>query len=270
MSKKTFHDVVGHSEHVAHLLPNSLTDAGFWFLLQASRITVTFHSYQWMSKFVSSSEWMVEDYAEYLKVEGGPFESADDGQISFYQTIMLQMIWADEIHLSKIIDLLISYFVDLIACAYRADPGLIPSKSRFDLNFVRKFKTINDAVRGSALVEIERVSKSGFPELLAEARRVANCELATEVDFELRQLVKLRNDIVHGQGSHVEIINSMFNKKRKTKSWFKHKPGDTARAEVLAATVVGIFEEAAIKAGVYVAATKSEIFENDKQISKRR
>src|SRR5688572_14272687 len=96
-------DQLGRSEHVAHLLPNTLTEAGFWFLLQASRITNTFHSYQWMSKFVCSSEWTVEDFAEYLEIEQGPFEKAKGG-ISFYETIVLQMIWADEIHLTKIVD----------------------------------------------------------------------------------------------------------------------------------------------------------------------
>jgi hypothetical protein len=95
MAKKNFRDEVGRSRYVAHLLPEALTDAGFWFLLQASRITVTFHAYQWMAKFLSSSEWLVEDYAEFLKEEGSPFQKDSDVVVSFYETLILQMIWAD-------------------------------------------------------------------------------------------------------------------------------------------------------------------------------
>src|SRR5689334_9379814 len=114
MPRKTFWDEIGRSKHVAHLLPESLTDAGVWFLLQASRITVTFHAYQWMAKFLSSSEWLVEDYAEYLGEEGEPFKKYTKKGLSFYETLMLHMIWADEIHFSKVIDLLNAYLLDLI------------------------------------------------------------------------------------------------------------------------------------------------------------
>ena len=207
MAKRNFRDEVGRSRHVAHLLPELLTDAGFWFLLQASRITVTFHAYQWMAKFLSSSEWLVEDYAEFLKEEGSPFKEDSDAVASFYETLILQMIWADEIHFSKVVDLVNSYFLDLVACAYRRNPDLVPSKSRFDLNFVRKFRTINDAIRGSALAEVERVSRSGFSELLTEAKRVTGCKLPPDVEDKLRKIVKLRNEIVHKQGSYSEIID---------------------------------------------------------------
>lgn len=78
MAKKDFWNEIGRFRHVAHLLPESLTDAGFWFLLQASRITVTFHAYEWMAKFLSSSEWLVEDYAEFLREEQSPFRKDGD------------------------------------------------------------------------------------------------------------------------------------------------------------------------------------------------
>jgi hypothetical protein len=255
---KDSRDQLGRSEHVAHLLPEQLTEAGFWFLLQASRITTTFHSYQWMSKFVCSSEWLVEDYAEYLGAEGQPFEA--EGSLSFYQTLVLQMVWADEIHLSKLVDTLTSYLVDLTACAYRHDPNLIPSKARLDLDFVRRFRTINDAVRASALSELERLSRSGFSETLGEAKRVTNCDLPQDDEAEVRRLVKLRNDIVHKQGSYSEIIASMFKKRRKPRNWFKHRPGDTRKAELVAAKIVGAFEVAAIASGVEISATKKDIF----------
>ena len=196
-SDKDFRDKLGRSEHVAHLLPNVLTDAGFWFLLQASRLTMTFHSFQWMSKFVSSSEWMVEDYAEYLKIEESPFEKDSPGGLSFYETLVFQMIWADELHLSKIVDSLTAYLIDLVACSYRDNPSLVPAKARFDLDFVRRFRTINDAIRGSALAELERTSRSGFSEILAEATRVTKCALPDTDEKDLRNLVKLRNEIVH-------------------------------------------------------------------------
>src|SRR5947207_1888068 len=106
-----FRKGLGQSEHVAHLLPDALTEAGFWFLLQASRLTTTFHSFQWMSKFVSSSEWMVEDYAEFLKVEGNPFEEDPAGGLNFYGILVFQMIWADELHFSKIVDTLTAYLL---------------------------------------------------------------------------------------------------------------------------------------------------------------
>jgi hypothetical protein len=170
VERKNFREEVGKSAYVAHLLPETLTEAGFWFLLQAYRITATFHPYQWMSKFVTSSEWMMEDYAEFLKIEGGPLEKNEQDDLSFYDITLLQMIWADEIHFSKIVDTLTSYLLDLIACAYRQKPDLIPSKARFDLNFVRRFRTINDAVRGSAVAELERISRSGFSEIFAEAK----------------------------------------------------------------------------------------------------
>jgi hypothetical protein len=259
-SGKDFRDSLGHSEHVAHLLPNALTEAGFWFLLQASRLTMTFHSFQWMSKFVSSSEWMVEDYSEYLKIEGSPFETDPPGGLSFYEILIFQMIWADELHLSKIVDALTAYLIDLVACAYRDNPGLVPSKARFDLDFVRKFRTINDAIRGSALAELERISRSGFSEIYTEATRVTNCVLPEKDEKDLRSLVKLRNEIVHKQGSYPEIIRSMFNKVRKPKNLIKHKPGDTAKAEIIAAKAVGLFELAAIKSGIRKAATKKQIF----------
>jgi hypothetical protein len=249
---------LGYSAHVAHLLPDKLTQAGFWFLLQASKITLIFHSFQWMSKFVTSTEWQVEDYADYLLEEKQPFHK--EAGFSFYDTLVLQMVWADEIHLSKIADALNSYLLDLIACAYRSKPTLVPSKARFDLEFVRRFRTINDAVRGSAMVELEKLSRSGFSEILMEAKRVSNCSLREVDEAELRKLIRLRNEIVHKQGYYPEIISSMFKKKAKPRPWLKHKPGDTKKAEITAARIVGLFEVAAIKNGIEKSATKKEIF----------
>jgi hypothetical protein len=259
-SGKDFRDGLGRSEHVGHLLPDALTEAGFWFLLQASRLTATFHSFQWMSKFVSSSEWAIEDFAEFLKIEEGPFEQYPKGGLTFYETIVLQMIWADEIHLSKLIDTVTAYLIDLIACAYRHNSELVPSKARFELDFVRKFRTINDAIRGSALAELERISRSGFSEILSEAKRVTNCALPQDDEAELRRVVKLRNEIVHKHGTYQEIIDSMFKKTRKPKEMIKHRPGDTAKAEIVAAKIVGVFEIAAINTGIEKIATKREIF----------
>jgi hypothetical protein len=167
MDATDFRDSVGRSAYIADLLPESLTEAGFWFLLQAYKLTTTFHSYQWMSKYLSSTEWMVEDYAEYLSIEGGPFEKAGEGATSFYEMNIMHMIWADEIHLSKLVDTINNYLLDLIACAYKHDPNLIPSKARYDLNFIRRFRTINDAIRGSALAELDRISRAGFSEILS-------------------------------------------------------------------------------------------------------
>jgi hypothetical protein len=110
---------------------------------------------------------MVEDYAEYLSIEGGPFEKAGEGATSFYEMNIMHMIWADEIHLSKLVDTINNYLLDLIACAYKHDPNLIPSKARYDLNFIRRFRTINDAIRGSALAELDRISRAGFSEILS-------------------------------------------------------------------------------------------------------
>jgi hypothetical protein len=218
---KDFREGFGRSEHVAQLLPEALTEAGFWFLLQAARLTSTFHSFQWMSKFVLSTEWTVEDFAEFLEVQGGPFAKYPKGGLSFYETIVLQMIWADEIHLTKIVDALTAYLVDVTACAYRHNPTLVPSKARFDLDFVRRFRTINDAVRGSALAELERISRSGFSEILSEAKRVTSCIVPSDNEAELRRIVRLRNEIVHKQGSYPEIIDSMFKRPRKAKEYFQ-------------------------------------------------
>lgn len=262
-----FRDSVGRSAYVADLLPESLTEAGFWFLLQAYKLTTTFHSYQWMSKYLSSTEWIVEDYAEYLAIEGGPFDKTGGGALSFYEINVMHMIWADEIHFSKLVDTLNNYLLDLIACAYKRDPNLIPSKARYDLNFIRRFKTINDAIRGSALAELERVSRAGFSEILSEAKRVTNCKLPEETENKLHKLVRLRNEIVHKQGSYPEIIGSMFSKKRKPKGWFRHKPGDTIKAEATSCEVVGLFEIAAIESGIEIEATKAEMFK-DSQVMK--
>jgi hypothetical protein len=260
MAKRDFRDKLGKSPYVAHLLPNSLTDAGFWFLLEASRITMTFHSYQWMSKFVTSTEWMVEDFAEYLELEKKPFDGMSPDGPSFYSLLIAQMIWADEIHYSKIVDAFISYLVDVIACAYRHNPSLIPSKARFDLDFVRKFKSINDAVRGSALAEIERVSRSGFSEIFSEAKHVTRCKVSNDIETRVKSVIKTRNEIVHQQGFYFQIIQSMFRKRQKSKNVFKHKPENTSKAEVIIAEAVGLFERSAIRTGIKKAATKREIF----------
>lgn len=260
VGSSSFRDEVGLSKNVAHLLPDDLTQAGFWFILQAHRLTSTFHSYQWMTKFVTSSEWMLEDYAEYLEIEEAPFEAEED-QLSFYQLVYLQMVWADELHFSRLADTLISYLTDLVACAYKHQPALIPSKAKFDLDHVRKFRTINDAVRTSAMAELERISRSGFNEILAEAKRLVSCDLTPKTEQRLREAIRLRNDIVHKQGRYPEIIHSMFKKRERSRSLVRHKPADTARLEVTACEVVGQFEGAATKLGFEIVARKSEIFE---------
>lgn len=167
---------------------------------------------------------------------------------------------ADEIHLSKVVDALIAYLLDLIACAYKNDPSLIPARARFDINFVRKFRTVNDAVRGGALVEIERISRGGYSEILTEAKRVVNCSVPEGLESDVRKFVALRNSIVHGQGRYPQIIGSMFKKRTKPKDVFRHKPGDTSKAEAAACQFVECFEAAAIASGIPADATKAEVF----------
>jgi hypothetical protein len=246
-------------------MPEELTEAGFWFLLEISRIAITFHSYSWMVKFIGSDRGLVEQYAEFLEVSENPFSSGSSGGLNFYQSTMLPLIWSDEIYLSKIIDALVAYLLDLIACGYKQEPASIPAKAKFDLEHVRKFRTINDAVRSSAFAEIEKISRSGFSEILNEAKRVANCSLPDSIESEIRRCVSLRNSIVHGQGRYREIIGSMFKRRSNPKDILNHNPDNTAAAERIACKVVEVFEAAALAAGIPVAASKAEVFGSEQQ-----
>jgi len=257
-------DDVGKSALAADLLPETLTDTGFWFLLETSRIATTFHSYSWMAKFIGSSRGLVEEYSEFPKIEENPFVERPDGGMNFYQSMMMPLIWSDEIYLSKIIDALVAYLIDIIACGYKRDPARIPAKAKFDIDHVRKFRTIDEAVRNSAFSEIERISRAGFAEILNEAKRVVNCSVPESVETEIRRFVMLRNSIVHGQGRYREIIGSMFKKRSKGKNIFRHEPKNTAKAELIACRLVEIFEAAALTFGIPVAATKAEVFKDMK------
>lgn len=261
LGKKSFQDYVGRSENVAHLLPDEITEAGFWFLLQMMKITTTFHAFQWMAKFISSDVDIVEEYLDFLGEEGEAFSKEKEEHMSFYDAHIMEMIWADEIHFSKVIDTTIAYLIDIVSCCYVADPSKVGGKAKVDVASLSKYKTIGAAMQASTTAEVERLSRSGFSEILSEAQRVTGLDLPSELDSKLRKYVSLRNEIVHKKGAYHRILAGLTRRKKPMLKHVHHQPQDTLEAEYLAAQVVGLFEVAAITSGVSVDATKREIFQ---------